>query len=135
MPTVLMRSRFGADAVGVKRSCSSDVPGRPKRRIWLISLGVALAMSVTGVALTAIWLSLSRDPSCGDSDCDQGVALVAVFLAALSLGLGALCGTITGVVLAVRRRPPGERWRAICQAVFATVVPLALVVLYVVATT
>ena len=131
----LTRSRFGADGVRVKRCSCTDVPGRPRRRIGLMSFGVALTVAVAGIALTAIWLSLSRDPSCGDSDCDQGVALVAVFLATLSLGLGALCGTITGVVLAVRHRSKAQRRRVISQAGFAAVVPLALVVLYVVATT
>ena len=108
----------------------SDAPDRPKGRIALRSLGVALAVAALGFASTVIWLNSARDPSCGDSDCDQGVALIAVFFMLVSLLVGAVSGAATGVFLAIRHRPAGQRRRVIGQAGIAAALPLAFVLLY-----
>lgn len=109
---------------------SSDAPTRTTRRIVGISLGVAVAVGAVGVASTAIWLSSARDPACGDSDCDQGVALISLFFMLVSLAVGAVTGAGTAAVLTARNRPTGHRRRVLCQAVFAASLPLGFVLLY-----
>ena len=90
----------------------------------VVALGIALMSSfVIGVVLTG-----ERDPSCGDSDCDQGVALAMVLGFFSSVVVGALVGIITGIVLVIRRRPAGRRWGPLLAAVGAAGLPLALVV-------
>ncbi len=118
----------GAESSGVGGSLRTHGTNRPTRRIVITSLGVAVVVSVAGIAATAVWLRSARDPSCGgDPDCDTGVALLAVFLMLSSLVFGAVCGAVTGAVLAIRRLPFERRRAVIGGAGMVAAVPLALV--------
>lgn len=114
---------------------ADEIPGRSTRRIVCTAFVTALLVAVVGIALSATWLSGARDPGCGDSDCDQGVALIAMFFGLVSLVAGTLAGVITGGVLAARNLSPGQRSGMARRVAMAALLPLSLVLLYLYAAT